>query len=80
MINPTYLKRSRHDVFYFVWPLPLHLRQRGRTTHVKISLATRNPSEALQLSNILVYHAAKVTAHESIWHRHESRWTRLLSH
>ena len=66
MINPTYLKRSRHDVFYFVWPLPLHLRQRGSTTHVKVSLATRNPSEALQLSNVLVYHAGTIINHEGI--------------
>ncbi len=66
MKNPSYLKRSRHDVFYFVWPLPLHLRQRGSTTHVKVSLATRDPSEALQLSNVLVYHAGTIANHEGL--------------
>ncbi len=57
MLNPTYLTLSRHQIFYFRWPLPDTFRQAGRTTHIKVSLRTREPKEALRLANILGYHA-----------------------
>jgi integrase len=78
MQNPTYLKQSRHGLFYFVWPLPRYLRQQGKTSHIKITLSTRDPSEALLLSNVLVYHAVKVTTHESIRHMDHGDIVNLL--
>lgn len=56
MLNPTYLTMSRHNVFYFRWPLPKNLRQKGKTTHFKLSLRTREPKQALRLANALEYH------------------------
>lgn len=56
MQNPTYLTLSRHNVFYFRWPLPKNLRQAGKTTHLKFSLRTREPKQALRLANALEYH------------------------
>lgn len=56
MLNPTYLTLSRHNVFYFRWPLPRNLRQAGKTSHLKFSLRTREPKQALRLANALEYH------------------------
>src|SRR5690606_23955643 len=66
MQNPSYLVRSRHNVFYFRWPLPRFLWVQGKTRHVKVSLQTRDPKEALRLANVLEYHAYVITKHESI--------------
>lgn len=51
MRNPSYLMLSRHQIYYFRWPLPL--KQQGKTTHIKLSLDTREPREALRLSTLL---------------------------
>lgn len=56
MRHPTYLLRSRHHIFYFRWPLPSLFRQNGKTAHIKISLQTREPKEALRLSTVLLDH------------------------
>ncbi len=66
MLNPTYLIRSRHQIFYFRWPLPDAFRQVGRTTHIKLSLRTREPKEALRLANILGYHANDLITQKGI--------------
>ena len=57
MRNPSYLIRSRHQIYYFRWPLPLQIRKHGKTNHVKISLQTREPKEALRLATLLQDHA-----------------------
>lgn len=55
MQNPSYLIKSRHDVYYFRYPLPIKaLRGKSR---VSISLKTRCPKEALRLANALEYHS-----------------------
>lgn len=56
MRNPTYLIRSRHQIYYFRWPLPRQIRKSGKTNHVKISLQTREPKEALRLATLLQDH------------------------
>lgn len=66
MLNPTYLTRSRHHIFYFRWPLPDAFRQAGRTSHIKLSLRTREPKEALRLANILGYHANDLITQKGI--------------
>ena len=48
---------SRHNIYYFRWPMPRPVRERGKATHVKISLDTRDPKEALRLSTMLQDHA-----------------------
>lgn len=57
MKNPTYLILSRHNIYYFRYPLPMALREKGITPYLKLSLGTKDVKEALHLSNILSYHA-----------------------
>lgn len=57
MLNPTYLHLSRCNVFHFRFPIPPHLTPNGKAAHIKVSLQTRNPKEALRLANMLSYHA-----------------------
>lgn len=59
MYNPSYLIKSRHDVYYFRYPLPAWIigdckPSKGR---ISISLQTRCPKEALRLAKILEYHS-----------------------
>lgn len=55
MYNPTYLIKSRHDVYYFRYPLPVQYH--GKTNRVSVSLGTRSPKLALQLAKMLEYHS-----------------------
>lgn len=55
MQNPSYLIKSRHDIYYFRYPLPV--KQRGKQSRVAVSLQTRCPKEALRLSKTLEYHS-----------------------
>jgi integrase len=55
--NPTYLERSRHGVFYVRWPIPKRFHPAGKMSSVKVSLATREPREALRLARHLGYWA-----------------------
>lgn len=68
MVNPTYLTRSRHNVYYFRWPIPKTLHPSGAATDIKVSLGTRNPRKALQLSRLLVYSAQQFTLSEAGHH------------
>ena len=52
MYNPSYLIKSRHDIYYFRYPLP-----HKPSSRVTISLQTRCPKEALLLSKVLEYHS-----------------------
>ena len=55
MYNPSYLVQSRHDVYYFRYPLPIKPQRR-----VSISLKTRCPKLALRLSKVLEYYSIKL--------------------
>ena len=68
MVNPSYLVRSRHNIFYLRWPIPKELHPLGITTDIKVSLATRNPKKALQLSRLLVYSTTRLI--QSLGTRH----------
>jgi site-specific recombinase XerD len=57
MLNPTYLHLSRCHIYYFRFPIPAYLSANGKASHLKVSLQTRNPKEALRLANMLAYHA-----------------------
>lgn len=56
MRNPSYLLLSRHNIYYFRWPLPRQIQATGKTIHVKLSLDTRDPKEAIRLSTMLQDH------------------------
>jgi len=60
---PSYLRLSRHNVFYFRWPIPAVLHPQGKVQHVETSLRTRNPRLALQMARYLAYHAENITGH-----------------
>lgn len=59
---PTYLTLSRHNVYYFRWPLSEGLRPLGMASDVKVSLGTRDRREALHLSRLLAYVARTLTS------------------
>ncbi len=57
---PAYLALSRHHVFYFRWPVPAFLHPQGKARHIRLSLGTRDPKEALRLAKHLEYHAMAI--------------------
>ncbi len=50
----AYISTSRHGIFYFRWPIPASLHPSGLRTDIKLSLGTRLPGIARQLSPMLV--------------------------
>lgn len=59
MFSPVYLMRSRHQVYYFRWPLP-RTQHNPKPDHIRLSLRTREPREALYLARTLEYHATQI--------------------
>lgn len=59
MFSPTNLCKSRHGIFYFRLRLPFKSIQQ-QPCYMKVSLATREPREALHLARMLEYHASRV--------------------
>lgn len=57
MQNSTYLTLSRHNIYYFRWPLPKVIHPHNKCTQLKLSLQTGNCRLALQLSRLLSYWA-----------------------
>jgi len=53
MYNPAYLTLSRHNIYYFRFPIPPSLHPQGKARDVKLSLKTRDPQEALRLARSL---------------------------
>lgn len=54
MFSPTYLCLSRHNVFYFRYPLALlSIDRKHSKDQFRLSLGTRNPKTALRLSKAL---------------------------
>ncbi|MFG6561817.1 DUF6538 domain-containing protein [Sulfitobacter sp. 1A15299] len=49
----AYLSLSRHGIFYFRYPLPNSSAAASRQAYIKMSLGTREPSTARQLSRVL---------------------------
>lgn len=52
MYNPSYLIKSRHNIYYFRYPIPNAINKR-----VSVSLKTRCPKVALKLAKALEYGA-----------------------
>ncbi|MBV1907958.1 MAG: site-specific integrase [Kangiellaceae bacterium] len=55
MQNPSYLIQSRHNIYYFRYPLPV--QQQGKASRISVSLNTRCPKEALRLAKAMEYHS-----------------------
>lgn len=55
MKNPCHLCLSRHQIYYFRFPLPAYLHPEGIRSEIKLSLQTRSPEAALHLSRKLSY-------------------------
>lgn len=53
----SYLTASRHNVFYFRWPLPKTLHPCRKPSDIKLSLRTKDFNEAMHLSRLLAYTA-----------------------
>lgn len=68
MRNPSYLVKSRHAIYYFRYPLPKAIQKPRATNRISISLNTRCPKQALQLSKILEYHALIIMQNKAIYH------------
>jgi hypothetical protein len=62
----AYLSASRHDIFYFRWPIPANLHPARKRTHVKVSLGTRSPVVARNLSRVLVIAGRSRVAQASV--------------
>lgn len=59
MQNPTYLMLSRHNIYYFRYPLP---REQGiKPDYIRMSLGTREPKKALLLAKALYYYVSSMT-------------------
>ena len=67
MQNPTYLSLSRHNIYYFRWPLPSAITVGGKASHIKLSLRTREPKEALYYSKVLAYHGYMMEKNSSLY-------------
>lgn len=61
----SYLALSRHNVYYFRYPLPSSLCPPGHSRDIKISLQTREPKRALQSSRLLAY-AGDIMTNKSV--------------
>jgi integrase len=60
MFNPSYLMLSRHQIYYFRWPLP-RTEPCKAPRYIRLSLRTREPYEALRLARALEYYASSFT-------------------
>lgn len=49
----AYLCTSRHGIFYFRFPIPADGIRGGKRSHIKLSLGTRDPREALKIARFL---------------------------
>jgi site-specific recombinase XerD len=52
---PAHLVLSRHRIFYLRWPIPKALHPLQKRSHLKLSLQTRDPQQALQAARALCY-------------------------
>lgn len=58
MLNPSYLFKSRHDIFYFRYPVG--------NKRLSVSLKTRCPRHALKLAKALAYHTDRILTDTNI--------------
>lgn len=66
MFNPLYLTLSRHNIFYFRYPLPPAFHPLGKASEIRLSLGTREPKEALQIARSLAYLGSVLTRNQAV--------------
>ena len=66
MHNPHYLAVSRHNIFYFRFPIPPALHPLGKASEIRLSLGTREPKEALHIARGLAYLGSVLINSESV--------------
>jgi len=76
MQNPSYLIKSRHDIYYFRYPLSVNTHKKPK--RLAISLQTRCPKEALRLAKVLEYHTGKIIDNIRITPMNYSEITTIL--
>ena len=57
MTLPSYLTLSRHNIYYYRFPIPKDLHPERKSSFVRLSLGTPNRREAMVIANMLTYHA-----------------------
>ena len=62
----AYLSPSRHGIFYSRLPIPPHLHPERTRTDMKLSLGTRCPKIAVQLSQVLIVAGQSCFAHPTV--------------
>ena len=65
MHHTAYVGTSRHGIFYFRWPIPAAFHPQGRRSDVKVSLRTRCPKVARELSRLLISAGLSLTSRAS---------------
>jgi integrase len=55
MTSPSYLTTSSRNVYYFRFPIPQSLHPEGKQSTIRLSLQTRCPKQALQVSRAMSY-------------------------
>lgn len=63
MFNPRHLTTSRHSVYYLRFLIPIDLHPERSQSHIKLSLGTRCPKEALHLARGLCYVGEHILTH-----------------
>lgn len=57
MTLPSYLTLSRHNIYYYRFPIPKTLHPEHKSSFIRLSLGTPNKREAMVMANMLTYHA-----------------------
>jgi len=76
MYNPSYLVQSRHNIYYFRYPVPTGTS--NNTRRVSTSLQTRCPREALQLAKVLEYDTINILERLDLYHMDHAEIVSIL--
>lgn len=79
MFRPAYLSLSRHNIYYFRYPLPAALSEGNGRSFLKLSLHTRNPKEALQVGKQLEYHLNRILSDKRFYEMPYTKARQLLT-
>lgn len=79
MFVPSYLSLSRHNIYYFRYPLPTALSEANGRSFLKLSLRTRDPKEALQIGKQLEYHLIRILSDNRLYEMPNAKARQLLT-
>ena len=78
MYAPHYLTLSRHQLYYFRFPIPATLHPEGKPSHIRLSLETRCPKEALRLARGLAYLGDRLLSNPAVQNMNHSEIRAVL--